>query len=156
MNIVEQMKLKNGVERILHAPGNYTGGLLEFAVVIDCNVEKDKALSILKNVISTLKKHSEVFRNARLNMIYWIDDDIIIKEISSMANIIMGRGFEKYQNGNRDKSYDELTKQLKLFYARSKVIILITDGSYKTYNEDVVHKNLYPFLKRKLYEMKVE
>ena len=48
------------------------------------------------------------------------------------------------------KTMQELTRQLKLFYARSKVIIVITDGSYTTGDVEKTKANLHPFLYRKM------
>lgn len=39
---------------------------------------------------------------------------------------------------------------MKLFYARSKVILLLTDGNYIVKDEKAVSEALNPFLKRKL------
>lgn len=36
------MQFKNSIERILHVKGNYSGGILEMAVVIDENLEREQ------------------------------------------------------------------------------------------------------------------
>ena len=63
----------------------------------------------------------------------------------------MGRSFEVWENGDLKKSYDELTRQLKLFYARSKIVIVLSKGDYITKEKEEVEKNLKPFLGRKMY-----
>ena len=35
MNLIAKMNLNNAAERVLHVPGNYTGGILEMTLVID-------------------------------------------------------------------------------------------------------------------------
>ena len=43
------MKIKNGVMRILHVPGNYDGGILEMAIVADYHIPKDELDRIQEN-----------------------------------------------------------------------------------------------------------
>lgn len=137
---VERMQLKNQVERILHIQGNYTGGILEIAVVLDYDmplpVLREKAAGILK----ALKLQGEVFRNIRLNVVKWISDECIVKEVSSAFDVQTGRVFEDYEacqeqkktsqkspETETPKSLDGLAGQLKLFYARSKLILILTE-----------------------------
>jgi len=54
------------------------------------------------------------------------------------------------------KTMQELTRQLKLFYARSKVVIVITDGSYTVGDVTKTKANLYPFLYRKMLILQEE
>ena len=35
MNVIAKMNLNNAVERVLHVPGNYTGGILEMTLAIE-------------------------------------------------------------------------------------------------------------------------
>lgn len=169
MNIVQQKQLKNMVERILHAPGGYAGGILEMALVCDYHIPQQELTEIAGEIVSTLKKHSEVFRNVRLNVIKWIDDSLIVKELAPMAYVQMGSVFQDYfrlveqttdmlglTKVARDlvvtgpKSLQELTRQLKLFYARSKLIIVVTDGNYCVGNVKKVKEHLQPFLHRRM------
>ena len=70
----------------------------------------------------------------------------------------MGSCFEDYEDlvgkteksARSEKSLDELLRQLKLFYARSKIIIVITDGSYERVDEKKIQEYLHPFLGRKI------
>lgn len=174
MNVAGQMQFKNAVERILHVPGNYTGGILEMALVCDYHMPQEQLCQISTELIDCLKRNGEVFRNVRLNLVKWVDDSRIIKEIVPMTYVRMGRVFEDYAllcsnsgvvKGALDmvglsevveeivkspKTMQELTRQLKLFYARSKVIIVITDGSYEVGDKGKTRENLHPFLYRKL------
>lgn len=160
------MNLKNNIEKVLHTPYNYKGGRLEFAIVFDYHVSEELLYQKTKELITLLRTirysrskdgnviHEDIFRNARLNVIKWISDDKIIKEVSSMGMVQMGRCFEDYeeykQEHTNDKSLDILTGQLKMFYAKSKLIFLITDGSYIIKSQEETDKNLQPFLKHKL------
>ena len=173
MNVVQQMQFKNAVERVLHVPGNYTGGILEMALVCDYHMSETELKRISAELIDCLKRHSEVFRNVRLNLIKWVDDSRIIKEVVPMAYVRMGKAFEDYsalcgggvvkealstiglvevveEVVSGPKTMQELTRQLKLFYARSKVIIVITDGSFTVGDRTKTKENLYPFLYRKM------
>lgn len=39
LTAVQNLQLHNQIERVLHVPGNYRGGILEMTVVIDCTYE---------------------------------------------------------------------------------------------------------------------
>lgn len=147
---IVRMQFKNAVERVLHVPGNYNGGILEMAVVFDSNLDKSCALGLGKDIAGLLKSQSEVFRNVRLNTLRWISDDRIEKDISSIPFLQMGRYFDNYEQAENEKRADILTGQLKKFYARSKLILLVTDGSYLIGDTDRLRSSLQPFLYRKL------
>lgn len=153
------LKIKNAVMRALHAPGNYTGGNLEMAVAVDYGIEAAELKEDCAKIAAALKRQDEVFRNVRLNLIRWISDEVILKEVSSLAVLQMGTAFSETvgetegscQVENKEpKEIDELLRQMKLFYARSKVILLLTDGNYIVKDEKAVSEALNPFLKRKL------
>lgn len=166
MNIVQQKQLGNLVERILHASGGYTEGILEMALVCDYHIPEQELRQVTGEIVSILKRHSEVFRNVRLNVIKWIDDSLIVKETAPMAYVQMGTVFQDYYSLMADmlglkevardlmvtgpKSLQELTRQLKLFYARSKLIIVVTDGSFCVGNLKKVKEYFQPFLHRKM------
>ena len=61
------------------------------------------------------------------------------------------------EQAKEDKCMDELVRQLKLFYARSKLIILLTDREPTVNDEQTVKNNMQPFLRKKLiYAVKDE
>lgn len=149
---IQLLQIKNAVMRVLHVPGNYSGGILEMAIVLDGCVPAQRLAGDCARLCAALKRTDEVFRNVRLNLIKWISDERIIKEISSLAALQMGKGFdgmESAQDG-KEKSLDELLRQLKLFYARSKLILVITDGDFQRKDEGKIQEYLHPFLGRKL------
>lgn len=156
MNQIEKVKLHQQVERILHVPGNYRGGILEMALVLDYHISKEILMESSKEILMALQTYSKVFQNVRLNLVKWISDTDIRKEVSSIGVVRMGRCFEDYKRGSKEKSFDELTRQLKLFYARSKLIIWITDGSFQILDTECVEANLKPFLQKKLLKWKIE
>lgn len=153
MTALEIKNIKDQIQKILHRPGNYMGGPLEFAVVLDYHIQKQDLMDISKELVKILKSTDKIFINARLNLIKWIKDEKIIKEVSSMGMLQMGRGFEDYEQGTDDKTYDRLTEELKKFYARSKLIILITDNAFVQCDRQIIHENLNPFLHRKLMKI---
>ncbi|MGN1181175.1 MAG: hypothetical protein ACI4SD_08160 [Suilimivivens sp.] len=155
---VQLLQIKNAVMRVLHVPGNYSGGILEMAVVADYHLPYGEIKESCCEIAGALKRTDEVFCNVRLNLIKWVSDNTIIKEVSALPKLQMGNCFEDYEklvikageSGESEKSLDELLRQLKLFYARSKIIIVITDGSYIRRDKKKIEEYLHPFLGRKL------
>lgn len=127
MNIIERKQLKNHIERILRVPGNYQGGILEMAIVIDMSMTGEEASNRAKDLVTMLKSHSEVFRNVRLNTILWKGEEEFIQGVTPLAMLQMGGFFEKYEFHPAKKNWDGLLATLKKFYARSKLIIVLTN-----------------------------
>lgn len=148
--VIERMQVNQAVERVLHVPGSYAGSNLEMAFVFDMSLPRDVAAAAAKGVCDSLKAHSKTFWNVRLNAIRWQSDDNIIKEISAMPLMQMGRYFEDYECSPCKKRIELLTIQLKKFYARSKVIIFFTDGNYRVEDQKFLSESLQPFLYRRL------
>lgn len=171
---VEKLQLKNEVQRVLHVPGNYRGGILEMAIVIDHALPPEYVEEALKDLVQTLKQTDEIFRNVRLNVIDWFDDEHMEKKISGLPMLQMSSYYEGYiQEDNNEKRLEILAGQLKLFYARSKLMILLTKkreeknsagnpapginnidkwkrDCYQIKDEAVFRENMKPFLERKL------
>lgn len=148
-----QMKLfMNDVERVLHAPGNLPGGkLTEMAVVLDYKLPLEQLVSISADIVSALKKKDALFRNVRLNMVKWISDERIVTETLPLSMLGIGRGFGDYGKmpHTADKAIEVLAGQLKLFHARSRLVILVSDGQWQGHNQEVWKSNLQPFLHKK-------
>lgn len=155
---IKLLHIKNMAMRILHIPGNYSGGILEMAIVADYHISYEELKERCAQIAGALKQTDEVFRNVRVNLIKWISDEQIVKEISSLPVLQMGRAFEDYGQyemaAKQQKSIDELFRQLKLFYARSKLIIVLTDGEFEIAEVEKVKQYLNPFLKRKILLLK--
>lgn len=150
LSMIQLLKMKQGVERILHVPGNYKGGILEMAVIVDCSLEKEAVKESVKSIVKALKSHSETFRNVRLNVIWWKSDEEIVTEVISMSVMQMGTPFENYEQMNETKTIDGLFRNLKLFQARSKLILLLSDGTFTIADEEKCLESLKPFLGRKM------
>ena len=123
------MKFKNTVERILHVRGNYNGGVLEMAVVLDHNVERETVQELVPELFRILKIHSEVFRNVRLNIVQWESDEVITNQVTPMSMAGLSSFYKDYQYQKMEKDWMKLVTYLKMFQARSKLILLITKSS---------------------------
>lgn len=154
---IQKLQLNNQVDRILHTPGNFRGGNLEMTMVFDYAMD----ISLLKEeagqIIASLRAHSQVFQNVRFNGVKWKGDGSITSQVIPMAFVQMGKFFEDDENNNGEtsdsvsaKSLDVLLENLKLFHARSKLILILTQGQYKISDKEVVKQALSPFLKQKI------
>lgn len=148
-----QMKLfMNDVERVLHAPGNLPGGkLTEMAVVLDYKLPLEQLAGTSRDIVSALKKKGDLFQNVRLNVVKWITDEQIVTEMLPLSMLGIGRGLEDYGNMSHteDKALEVLAGQLKLFHARSRLVILVSDGQWQVNQRDAWESNLQPFLHKK-------
>lgn len=149
------MKYKNTVERILHVKGNYSGGILEMAVVIDHSLPKECVQNIVPQLLQPLKMHSEIFRNVRLNMVEWCSDNVITAQVSPMSMAGMSGYYDGYEQQKVKKDFLKLVSYLKLFQARAKVIILLTDGDIEVLTQESVKAAMQPFLDKKLMQVAV-
>lgn len=155
LSIIFDKQFTNKVEMILHSPCNIPGKMFEMTIVIDRNLPKEVVKEVTTHLLKTLKKHSEVFLNVRLNVVGWIDDDNINNQIIPMSMAMLGSYYDGYEQKVSVKNYQKLMQNLKLFHARSKLIIVITDGKYETGNEDELKMVMQPFLYRKVMNVVV-
>ena len=149
------MKLKNTVERILHVKGNYNGGILEMAVVLDHNVSREVVQELVPQIFRSLKMHSEVFRNVRLNMVNWESDEVISNQVSPMSMAGLASYYEGYECRKVHQDFLKLVQYLKVFQARAKIIVLITDGANEEGSPESVKTAMQPFLDKKLMQVVV-
>lgn len=150
LGMIQLLKMKQGVERILHVPGNYKGGILEMALIVDCNLGRRTAKESVQTIVKALKSHSETFKNVRLNVIWWKSDEEIVTEVTPMTVLQMGTPFDVYEKMAAQKRIDLLFANLKLFQARSKLILLLSDGDFSIESEGRCMESLKPFLGRKM------
>ena len=150
LGMIQLLRMKQGVERILHVPGNYKGGILEMALVIDCGLPAEEAKEQVQGIVKALKSHSETFRNVRLNVIWWKSDREIATEVLPMAAMQLGTPFDGYEQKQEDKCIDKLLENLKLFQARSKLILLLSKGDFSVQDQEKCMESLKPFLGRKM------
>ena len=149
------MKFKNTVERVLHVPGNYSGGILEMAVVLDYNVDKEMVKELVPQLFRSLKMHSEVFRNVRLNIVWWKSDEQIINQVAPMSMAGLSTYYDAYECQKCTKDVMKLVQHLKLFQARAKLLILITDGANEEGSKESLKAAMQPFLDKKLMRIVV-
>ncbi len=147
------MNFKNTVERILHVKGNYNGGILEMAVVLDHNLSRETMQELVPQLFRTLKMHSEVFRNVRLNMVKWKSDEEIFNQVSPMSMAGLSSYYEGYEGKTVKKDWFQLIQYLKMFQARSKLIILVTDGKNEEATSEQLKREMQPFLDKKLMQI---
>ena len=146
-------QFKNTVERILHVKGNYNGGILEMAVILDHHLSREAVQEMVPVLLRTLKMHSEVFRNVRLNLVDWIGEDCIENEVSPMSVAMLPQFYEKYEMREEQKTMSSLAEYLKLFQARAKLLILVTDGAFETGGGELLQQSMQPFLEKKLMQV---
>lgn len=150
---IQKLQLNKQVDRILHAPGNQPVGKqqLEMAFVFDGSLEAEYIKTTAQDAVAALKAHDKIFQNVRSNVVYW-GPEKICTEAMPMSFIQMGKPFMEWKNNKVDKSpkLDELCAYLKLYHARSKCIILFTQGDYELGDKEKVKQSLNPFLKHKL------
>jgi len=145
----KQSLLQGNLQNSLHS-GNTIKPTLEMTLIFDCNLSKQEATEQGKEIITVLKQTDEIFRNVRLNVVRWMADDQMLREVTAAPILQMGRYFEDYEPQTALKRLEILTEYLKKFDARSRLLILVTDGNYKIENTEVLHQSLNPFLYRKI------
>ena len=147
------MQFKNSVERILHVKGNYNGGILEMALVVDHNLTKEQVAKIMPQLLRTLKMHSEVFRNVRLNVTDWKGDGQITNRVSPISMAMLPGFYEDYEQHTQTKDFGQLVQYLKVFQARAKLVIVLTDGAYEKPESELLRQAMQPFLEKKLMQV---
>ncbi len=156
ISIVFLKQFTDRVERILHSPCYSPSKILEMALVIDESICKEYIEKTIPTLLKRLKMHSEVFANVRLNIVNWKADEDIKNNVVPMSMAMIPSYYDRYEQNDGIKTYEKLMEYLKLFQARSKLIIVITDGKYQVDNEDNLKKIMQPFLHRKVMEIVVE
>lgn len=152
-SIIFNKQFTNKVEMILHSPCNLPNKMLEMTVVLDQNLSLDTVKEIVPDLLKTLKRHSEVFANVRLNMVRWLDDNCINNQVVPMSMAMISSHYDDYVKHITVKRYDKLMEKLKLFHARSKLIIVVTDEKYDIGDEEELRKIMQPFLYRKVMKV---
>lgn len=153
MTPVSLQMFKQTVEKILHVPGNFTEPPLEMTVVIDGRLTKEQVERCVPELLGSLKRHSEVFRNVRLNVVEWKSDAQIVTEVRPLSMVMLHSFYEGYVQVDTQKHFEKLAAYLKLYHARAKLIILITDGSYEVEREEELTLAMRPFLEKKLMQV---
>ena len=150
---LQNLQLHHQIDRVLNIPGNYRGGILEMAIVIDCTFSLDAIRALCRDIAIALKKHSEVFRNVRLNLVCFCEKGIR-SDVISLALLQTGSYFDAYeQDTQSQKDPIELMDYLKRFQARSKLILFLTEDEHISEtitDREKMIQAMNPFLKQKL------
>lgn len=147
---VMRMQLINGVERVLHAPGNPSHDLKEMTLVLDYHMDEEEIGALARDVAGALKGHSHTFANVRCNLVHWKKDEDIYNEVCPLAMVQMGRFLGSYEQIEEMKKVELLCEYLKRFHARSKLILTLSDGAYFIGDKGRLKAALVPFLQYKL------
>lgn len=142
------LQIAKKADAILHIPGNYRGGNLEMTFVIDTSLELESFTEAVAAVVRSLKRESEIFRNVRLDLVFWGRETKM--QVTSMAMLLTGGAYDGYKCDPHKKYYEELFAYLKKFHARSKVILVFADEQNEVFDREAAREALSPFLKNKL------
>lgn len=142
------LQIAKKADAILHIPGNYRGGNLEMTFVIDTSLELESFTEAVAAVVRSLKRESEIFRNVRLDLVFWGRETRM--QVTSMAMLLTGGAYDGYKCDPHKKYYEELFAYLKKFHARSKVILVFADEQNEVFDREAAREALSPFLKNKL------
>lgn len=150
---VRNRQLHNQIERVLHVPGNYRGGILEMTIVVDRTFDRETVKILCADIIDSCKRQSEIFRNIRLNMVMWGKE--LTTQSAASAHIRTGTFFDSYEAEEAETTADtaELMDYLKRFHARSKLILAVVRDKgrfYETADAVSLKEAMNPFLKQKL------
>ena len=149
MDLPAKMNLKNAVERVLHVPGNYGGGQLDMTLVADCQQPEEYIKQTAFEIAGALRSHSEVFRNVRLNLLLWKSDGRMENRVVPLSFLQMDNCFENYEELDEEKTFEALAGNLKLFHARSKLILVLAGEKAAVKDREALRRNMYPFLGKK-------
>ncbi|MBS6397290.1 MAG: hypothetical protein KH452_09095 [Clostridiales bacterium] len=153
---IKRQRFKQMVERVLHVPGNYRGGILEMALVVDCRFSPGELKEALAELVRTLKQQSETFRNVRLNLVLWKPGEKIQSRVVPMSMLAMGDLADEMEGAEGELYADDLLSYLKLFQARAKLILVLSAGKVQVQDEQACRKACKPFLERKMIWLSVE
>lgn len=142
------LQIAKRAEAILHVPGNYRGGNLEMTMVIDTSLQAEDVKGAVTAVVRALKRGNEIFRNVRLNLVFWGQETET--RVLPMAMLMTGNAFREYQCSPHKKCYEALFAYLKKFHARSKVVLVFADEQNEVCDAQAAREALSPFLKSKL------
>lgn len=93
--------------------------------------------------------HSEVFRNVRMNLLLWKSDREMENKVIPLSFLQTSGCFEDYRQRRENKKLEQLAAQLKLFHARSKLILVLIDQEFFIEDEQALIQNMKPFLGKK-------
>ena len=107
----------------------------------------------VKAVVDALKRSSEIFRNVRLNLVRAKEEGGFECEVVPLIFLQTGSCFDvpdKYGEIMSIAPLSEVCSYLKLFHARSKLILIFGQEDYTFGDKEKLKEALNPFLKQKL------
>ena len=122
-------------------------------IVISSRLDVVSLQENVKSVVDALKRSNEVFRNVRLNFVRAKEDGTFENEVIPLIFLQTGKAFEsieKYGENLQIFPLSDICAYLKLFHARSKLILVFSDTEYNLGNLQELKEALNPFLKQKL------
>lgn len=122
-------------------------------IVISSRLDVVSLKENIKAVVDALKRSSEVFRNVRLNLVRAKAEGGFENKVVPLIFLQTGKIPEdnnRHEETMAIASLSEICSYLKLFHARSKLIIIFTDTEYNRGDKAVLKEALNPFLKQKL------
>lgn len=84
-----------------------------------------------------------------------LEDTRIENRVVPMMTVLVSGFFESYEQICNEKKTEALYQYLKLYHARSKLILLVTDGRHRPEDEKAAEEALKPFLGKKLVSVLV-
>jgi len=122
-------------------------------IVISSRLDVVSLKENVKAVVDALKRSNEVFRNVRLNFVRAKEGGIFESKVVPLIFLQTGKAFEPEEEYGKNlpiSSMSQLCAYLKLFHARSKVILVFSDPTYDLGDTQKLKEALNPFLKQKL------
>lgn len=116
-------------------------------IVISSRLDVVSLKENIKAIVDALKRSNEVFRNVRLNLVRAKTEGGFENNVVPLIFLQTGKIFEETMT---TASLSEICSYLKLFHARSKLVIIFTDTEYNLGDKAVLKEALNPFLKQKL------
>ena len=107
----------------------------------------------VKAIVDALKRSNELFRNVRLNLVRAREEGGFENEVVPLIFLQTGKAFEPKEHFGESMptaSLSEICSYLKIFHARSKLILIFTDAEYDLGEKAKLKDALNPFLKQKL------
>ena len=144
---LKALQISKMADHILHVPGNYRGGNLEMTIVISSRLNVVSLQENIKAVVDALKRSNEIFRNVRLNLVRARAEGGFENVVVPLIFLQTGKIFEekdRYEENMTTAPLSEICSYLKLFHARSKLIIIFTDAEYDPGQQAVLKESLNP------------
>lgn len=157
---IQLLQINKQIDRILNNSSNKwkANGQLEIAFVLDMVSDNMVVQRIAKDIAGYLKKHNRTFENVRCNVVEWNRNDVCSTSVVPLSFVAIGKLSCEEEKSGTDftecevgvHKLERLAAYLKMYHARSKCIILISQGQYVIEDKEIFVEAMNPFLKSKL------